>query len=269
MEHRTVRVVALTLCLTLAILAPTWVSENAEWARAAAPGLASIYVDYSADCTFTLTVDPGTPVTASSGSGPTVQPGTYDVLTWMPNPNQGYVPCGTPTFLLTGPGVRATTVFRGQELHDEQIVVLQPGSTYVAVDQYAPAGTRHVFSTADSGAAVAGASPTSGGSGTSTQPDLIGSESVATQKLRCVVAVTGDVSLGSHGDLAAVGQVGRYTLTIVDRSPTRGLTLRSGKRTIQLSTARFVGVRTRAVSLTRGAWRLESGGGPIATIRVV
>ena len=269
MEHRTVRTAALALCFALGVLVPTSLVESAERAKAAAPGLAAIYVDYTADCTFTLTVDPGTSVTASSGSGPTVLPGTYDVLTWMPNPNQGYVPCGIPSFLLTGPGVRATTVFRGQELHDEQIVVLQPGSTYVAVDQYAPAGTRHVFSTADSGAAVAAASPTSGGSGTSTQPDLIGSESGVTEKLRCVLTNAGAVSLGTHGDLTTVGQGGRYLLTIVDRSPTKGLVLRKGKRTLQLSAARFVGVRTRVVSLSQGTWRLDSGGGPNATIRVV
>ena len=92
-------------------------------AGAAVPGVAAIYVNYNADCTFTMSVDGG--ITAAPNA--TVPPGVYQLLVWLPNPNQGYS-CGIPTFTFTGPGVSSTTVFRGQELHDEHVIpALQAG----------------------------------------------------------------------------------------------------------------------------------------------
>jgi hypothetical protein len=89
----------------------------ASGSQAAAPGIPAIYVNYSSDCTFTMSVDGGITVAPTA----TIPPGVYQLLVWMPNPNQGYT-CGIPTLTFTGPGVSAKTVFAGQELHDQQVL---------------------------------------------------------------------------------------------------------------------------------------------------
>ena len=139
------------------------------------PGVAAIYVNYNADCTFTMSVDGG--ITAAPNA--TVPPGVYQLLVWLPNPNQGYA-CGTPTFTFTGPGVSSTTVFRGQELHDEHVIpALQAGATYVASDASAPDSTRHVLTVATSGS-----SSSLIGSGADHDDDVEGIEPVRPRRVR-------------------------------------------------------------------------------------
>ena len=105
--------------------------------QAAVPALPAIYVNYNPDCTFTLSVDGG--VTATPNA--TIPPGVYQLLVWLPNPNQGYA-CGIPTFTFTGPGVSAQTTFAGQQLQATTVLpALQPSSTYVAEDANVPAAT--------------------------------------------------------------------------------------------------------------------------------
>ena len=85
----------------------------AQRSSAAIPGIPSIYVNYLSDCTFTLSVDGGISVTGSVPPGPILPPGTYQVLVSMPNPPGGYIPCVTPVFALSGPGVSLTSTFPG------------------------------------------------------------------------------------------------------------------------------------------------------------
>jgi hypothetical protein len=90
-------------------------------ASAGVPGIPEIYVTYSQDCTFALSVDGGITVTSSTAPGPTLPPGQYQIVVRMPNPVAGYAPCTAPAFTLAGPGVTSRTQFRGEELTDEHL----------------------------------------------------------------------------------------------------------------------------------------------------
>ena len=93
----------------------------ARSARGAVPGIPTIYVEYSPNCTFTMSVDPGAPVTATSPPGPTLPPGTYQIQVLMANPSSGYS-CVTPVFTLSGPGVNSVTTFPNESLIDNHVL---------------------------------------------------------------------------------------------------------------------------------------------------
>ena len=113
------------------------VALSASPLRAATPGIPAFYVDYNQNCTFTMSVDPGTPLPPSGSV--TLPPGTYQLLISMMNPSAGYAPCSTPTFTLTGPGVSILIAFAGVELHEERVFTAQPSAAYVAQDENSPA----------------------------------------------------------------------------------------------------------------------------------
>jgi len=120
-------------------------------ATATVPGIPSIYVEYSPNCTFTMSVDPGTPIAATTAPGPTIPPGTYQVQVLMANPSSGYS-CGTPVFTLSGPGVSSVTTFPNESILDNHVLpALRPSSTYTAEDENAPAATRVFFTTSATG----------------------------------------------------------------------------------------------------------------------
>jgi hypothetical protein len=229
---------------------------------AAVPGIPAIYVTYNADCTFTISVDGGVSITSSTAPGPTLPPGVYQLLVFMPNPNQGYS-CVKPTFTLTGPGVASTTVFQGQELHDEHVLpALQPSSTYVAQDASAPTATQRVFTTAASGSnsVLLPSGPPDNGSGASTQPGLVGSAiGSAPARLLATVDAAGAATLRLGGKEVRTLKAGRYELRVDDASPHAGFVLeRSGGTTLTLTTRAFVGRRTMPVTLTTGSWAFST-----------
>jgi len=224
---------------------------------AAVPGIPSIYVNYNSDCTFSMSVDGGISVTSSSAPGPTLPPGIYQLLVWMPNPNQGYA-CLKPTFTFTGPGVSTTTIFQGQELHDEHVIpALQPSSTYVAQDASSPA-TQKVFTTAASGSnsVLLPAGTQDNGTGTSTQPGLVGSDIVAPPaRLLALVSVAGKVTLTLHGKNVGTLKAGKYELQVDDAAPRAGFFVeRQGGKAVTVTSIAFVGKRTRQITLTVGRW---------------
>ena len=117
------------------------------------PGVPSIYVTYSPNCTFTMTADGGTTFTSSSPPGPTLPPGVYQIQVLMENPTSGYS-CGAPDFKLTGPGVSSETRFPFESILDSHVLpALQPSSTYSADDENAPGATRVYFTTSATGSA--------------------------------------------------------------------------------------------------------------------
>jgi hypothetical protein len=231
--------------------------------RAATPGIPAIYVNYNADCTFALSVDGGITVTSSSGPGPTLPPGTYQLLVNMPNPNQGYT-CAKPVFTLSGPGVNDVSTFPGQELHDEQIATLQASSTYLAADASAPAATQKVFSTAASGSnlVLLGSSGTtpSGSTKTSTQPDLVGSQAASLPVvLHATVSKAGAVTLARGERSVSSLKAGRYSIEVRDSDPGAGFFVQARRaKAVQVTGAAFVGKKTRVVAFTPGAWTFFS-----------
>jgi hypothetical protein len=263
-----VRAVALVVAVVAAVAAGD--------SPAAVPGIPSIHVTYSANCTFTMTVDPGITITASTGSGPTLPPGQYELSVFMPNPAEGYAPCERPSFSFTGPGVRAVTQFRGEELVDEHLLPpLQPSSTYVAEDGSAPAQTRRVFTTAASGSSTGLLSPsTGGGSGpskTSVQTDLVGSAVLAYRgKLVATVGVGGKATLKRAGRSVGSLKAGRYDVTVDDAAARAGFFVQRGSRKpVTVSSLPFVGTRTKRLALTAGRWTFFSQVGRPTSFTVV
>jgi hypothetical protein len=218
------------------------------------PGVAAIYVNYNADCTFTMSVDGG--ITAAPNA--TVPPGVYQLLVWLPNPNQGYS-CGTPTFTFNGPGVSSTTVFRGQELHDEHVIpALQAGATYVAADASSPDGTRHLLTVSSSGSSssLVGGSTTTTTSTGSSQCDLVGCDIAPYRgKLLAGVSATGKATLTGGGKPVGALKAGRYDIRVSDSDRQAGFFVqRAGRKPVIVAGIRFTGTRTLRVALTAGKW---------------
>ena len=240
---------------------------------AAVPEIPSIYVNYNPDCTFSMSVDGGISVTSTSAPGPTLPPGIYQLLVWMPNPNQGYT-CVKPTFTFTGPGVSSTTVFQGQELHDERVIpALQPSSTYVAQDASAPAATQTFFTTAASGSnsVLLPSSTQDNGTGTSTQPGLVGSDIVASPaKLLATVSAEGTVTLKLRRNAVGTLKAGKYELQVDDAAPRAGFFVeRRGGKAVTVTSLPFVGKRTVPITLTAGRWMFFSKVGKPTPLTVV
>jgi hypothetical protein len=233
-------------------------------APAAVPGVPALYVDYAQSCNFTLTVDPGTAVTAASAPGPTLPPGTYQLLTEMPNPSNGYL-CSSPMLTLTGPGVAISIPFPGQALEDARLLTLQPSATYVAEDETAPAATRKVFSTSATGSSATllptTAVTTPGAS--QSQPDIVGSALAPYRGLLVArVAAAGPVTLTRSGRKVSSLAAGRYAIDVDDTSRHAGFFVeRAGHPPLTVSTRTFVGRRRRTVTLVPGRWTYFSNGG--------
>jgi len=233
------------------------------------PGIPTIYVEYSPNCTFTMSVDPGTPVTATSPPGPTLPPGTYQIQVLMANPSSGYS-CVTPVFTLSGPGVNSVTTFPNESLIDNHVLpALRPSSTYTAEEASSPATTRGFFTTAATGSSASLLTPSPGTSttkGGTTQPDLIGSSVLPYRgRLSASVGARGP-SLLLDGKAVRSLKAGRYAVAVTDTSRAAGFSLvRAGGRPVSLSGVRFVGHTSRTIALAAGHWEVPGGQGFVVT----
>jgi len=236
------------------------------------PGVAEIFVDYGTSCTFTLTVDPGTQITATSAPGQTLPPGNYQVLTNMPNPSGGY-PCGQPNFTLTGPGVGVSIPFTGVELHDERMIVLQPSSTYVAQDTTLPDATRRVFTTSATGSSssLVAPVPSTASKAGSTQTDVVGSAIAPYRgELAAAVEKSGTPTLAQRGRAVKTLKAGRYAFAVDDTDPHAGFFVQAGgHRALAVAGVRFVGKRTQRITLTAGTWTYFAAKGTATRFTVV
>jgi hypothetical protein len=226
-------------------------------AAAVVPGVPAIYVDYAPDCTFGIQVDGGISVTATSPPGQTLPPGTYQVLVSMPNPSSGF-PCGQPAFTLTGPGVSVRAPFVGMELRYEQLVTLQPSSTYVAAESTTPSAPQKYFSTSATGSSsslLGSTATTAGGSGSS-QSDLVGS---AVPQYRGTLVGTvlpsGTATLTAGSRAVASLTAGTYDVVVTDKARRAGFSLeRRGGKPVAVTSRTFVGKRSRMLTLAAGSW---------------
>jgi len=242
----------------LLVLALALAGAAAGGSPAAVPGVPALYVYYDQTCTFTLTADPGTLITATSPPGPTLPPGPYQLLTQMPNPSNGYL-CTSPSFTLTGPGVSIAIPFPGQALDDTRLLTLQPSATYVAEDESAPGATRHVFSTAATGSSTSllpATTTPSGPGGSQEQPDIVGSGLPPFRGvLAAHVGASGAVTLTRSGRRVAALRAGRYTIQVDDRTRQAGFFVaRTGRRPLAVSGVPFVGRHRLTVTFTPGRW---------------
>ena len=240
--------------------------------RAATPGVAAIYVTYDTDCIFLLSADGGITMTSSSAPGPTLPPGTYQVLITMNNPSIGY-PCVKPVFTLTGPGVNLTFAFPGQAVNDQEMVTLQPSSTYVAADATNPSGTQRPFSTSATGSptSLLGPPPGTSSSGTtSTQPDLVGSGITPFRgKLVAAVSAGSAATLRFGGRSVSSLKPGRYDIAVSDATPRAGFFVqRAGGKPVAITGVHFVGKHSAKLVLTDGTWLFFAKAGHASRFRV-
>jgi hypothetical protein len=260
--------VPVLVAAVVAIAGATALGSSAE-----VPGIPAIYVDYNADCTIDMKVDGVGSIMPAATPGPTLPPGTYQLLIWMPNPNQGYV-CGKPTFTFTGPGVNSVSEFKGQELEDDRVVILLPSSTYIALDANVPGTTRRVFTTAAYGSSSALLGPTAGtttASKPSVQPDLVGSAILQYQgELVATVSAAGKATLKLSGRSVSSLKAGKYDIKVDDADRRAGFFVqRSGRKAVTITGLAFAGERTQRVALTAGTWTFFSKVGKPTRFTVV
>jgi hypothetical protein len=232
----------------------------------------TLYVNYSMNCTFTITDDTGKAVTS-------ITPGTWQVAVSTPGSFGGVdltgkndmTACkGSIDFKLTGPGVNlATTLNDGDGSYDMLSGNFAASSTYVAVDGNQPSVARAQFSTSASGttAGTAGGSSSSGGASSSGGTSG-GTKSATVGSLAGTVGSNGTLKLTYKGKAVTTLKPGKYTVTVVDTSTHSGFILH-GKSSIAISPGPFVGKKTLVVDLKTGQWYFASTSGGKKTYFVV
>jgi hypothetical protein len=247
-------VIAAALALAAVVAAP---------GGAAHAALPTMYVNYTMQCTFTITDDSGKAVT-------TIAPGTWQIAVSTPGSFGGVdlsgkndmTACkGSIDFKLTGPGVNLeTTLNDGDGSYDMLSGTFAPSSTYVAVDGNQPTVARAQFTTAASGTAT-GAAGGSGSSGSSTGSGSTGSSTggasaggtATVGTLSGTVGATGALKLTYKGKTVTTLKPGKYTVTVIDTSTHNGFLLH-GKSTVTVSSVPYVGKKSVVVDLKTGQW---------------
>jgi hypothetical protein len=229
----------------------------------------TIYVNYSMNCTFTVTNDSGGTVTS-------IAPGTYQIQVTTPEPfgdayvsgSTGMTACqGEVMFQITGPGVNTgTTLDNGDDPEDSVTATFLPNSTYTMLDNNQPSVTTYVITTTASGTPVSPTTYATVPVTTKTTPVVNGAPFRG--GLVITLSSAGNVSMSSGARSLLYG---RYTLTISDRSSKSGLVLqRAHKAATQLTSDKFVGKHHVTVDLTVGQWLLyASTGGKRTSLSVV
>jgi hypothetical protein len=218
------------------------------------PGVPAIYVDYQNDCSFTVQIAVNGTVVQVPGAA--VPPGGYQLVLSMPNPSSGF-PCGKPVFTLTGPGVSIQVPFAGVELRYEQLLTLQPSSTYTAAESTTPSAPVKPFTTTATGTASAPTTTTTTGGGSgSTQSDIVGSAlTKPAATLLATVDGSGKATLKQYGRTVERLHPGRFDVVVTDRAKRAGFFLeRRGGKPVKVTGLGFVGKRSLTVDLSAGSW---------------
>ena len=223
----------------------------------------SLLISFYSNSTVSVTAPDGSPIGTTSGS-PTVVPAGYYSLVFS-----GPGGCFTlPIFHLTGPGINVVSnMTEAQGQKNPTGVDLLPGSTYVWTQDAAPSVV-HTFVTS---AQVEGSPPSAGlSSGSSTRKgkpvtshDLVGSAIAQSQgTLAAAVNADGRFRIVFHGRSFTGLRAGKYTITVSDKSSTRGLVLQKLRRSAHtISGTNFTGTRKVSVNLTAGKWLFTDGVG--------
>jgi hypothetical protein len=257
----------ITALAAAAVLVPT---------GGAHPGavLPTLYVQYTMNCTFSISDDSGRRLTS-------IPPDTYQVLVTTPvvfadvdlsgifdmTACKSYV-----QFQLTGPGVSlSTTLQDGDEDKEMLRVTLQPSATYTAQDLNQASATRTTFTTQATGSAAAPTGPTSSVSGKgSSQESLVGSAANPFRgSLDAIVYKSGKLSLSRNGKTVSSLKAGRYTFSVDDESKTTGFTVKSLRgKAVNVTNGSFVGSHSVTVTLVQGRWDFYWGSGKKTTFFV-
>jgi hypothetical protein len=257
-----------------AVLAATAVLPPAAHAGSGAVQ-PTIYVEYTMNCTFSISDDNGRRVTS-------IPPGTYQVLVTTPmvfadvdlSGISDMTACKSfVQFQLMGPGVSlSTTLQDGDEDKEMLKATFQPSATYTAQDLNQAGVTRTTFSTQASGSAVAPTGPASSVSGKgSSQASLVGSAANPFRgALDAIVYKSGKLSLSRNGKTVSSLKTGRYTFSVDDESKTSGFTVKSLRgKAVNVTTAAFVGSHDVTLTLAQGRWYFYWGSGKKTAFFVV
>lgn len=229
-------------------------------AHANSTPLPTIYVNYTVNCTFTIVNDDGQPVTQ-------MPPGTYQVVVDTPvlfnNSPGSDVGCpGWVQFQLTGPGVDISTTL--ETGCDDYLVftgtVFAPSSTFVALDNTDPSGTRTTFTTA-----ATGTPPQPNGYGgsiakkTSLQNsgDVVGSKLSVTHHLGAVLSAKGVATLMTSTGKQALNLAQGKTVIAVDDLDAKAsfYIQQNGSPPVRLTPEKFRGRKNVLVTFTPGIWK--------------
>ena len=254
-------------------LLPALAAAAAAAALAAGAGTAqravlpTLYVQYTMNCTFSITDDNGKPVTS-------IAPGTYQVSIRTPvsfaevdlSGIYDMTACkGFVQFKLSGPGVDAfDNLGDGDNAFALLNATFQPGATYTAVDLNQPSVARVSFTTASSGspASPAGTSGSTVSGKGSTQQSLVGSAASPFRgSLDAIVSKTGKLSLSRNGKAVSFLKSGRWTFSVDDESRTAGFAVQvlHGKQTTVTGGA-YTGSHDVTLQLKPGRWFFFSPG---------
>jgi hypothetical protein len=246
------------------VLATVMVASGAPANNAQLP---TIYVMYAMNCTFQIVNDQGQAITS-------IAPGTYqvDVRTplafgTVPLANMGVTDMtackGFPQFQLTGPGVNLfTTMTAGCEADKTFPETFQPSATYVATDQNQPTVARGTFTTLASGTPQTTTTPgTTWAGGTQSSQDLVGSGAIL-GTMQGTLATSGALKLTLSGKAVSKVPTGRYTFSVVDKSPKNGFLIIGPKGSVPTDVTgdKFVGKKTKTLRLTPGRWTYYTSG---------
>ena len=233
----------------------------------------SLEVTFTMDGTITMALPDGTPVGTTSGAPTVIPAGSYVIYLQGP---EGCV--DLPFFILKGPGESITDNLASGASTNSYDATFQPNSTYTWIDDQNPKVV-YTFTTssgASSSGSTASGSSTSGGtvSGSVQATGSAGGSSNvhSTANVRKAAASTrgtlvGTVTPAGRLMLTLDGKgvkkltAGRYRVSVVDRSSTRGFVLVHGSHDVTVTAGRFIGTPALTVSLTSGRWSLLTGAG--------
>ncbi len=221
--------------------------------------LPSLYVNYTANCHFTMSLDSGATVSA----GTAIPYGTYQAVLSTPFAlSTGQGACESVAFQLTGPGVNySSSLTQGESSSEIAPVLLQANATYTASDTSVSPGTSVTFSTsgvaASQGAGAGGSTGTGATTASKSSSSVLGGQTSTAKVLGTLtgtVNATGKLGLTYEGKPVTTLRAGSYTVTVTDKSAASGFVLRSTKATKTVTTAAFEGKKSLVVKLASGQW---------------
>jgi uncharacterized protein YbjQ (UPF0145 family) len=224
----------------------------------------ALYVIFRADHTFLAYLPAsGAAVGTTSGAPSLIPAGTYKLL--LDDTSETDM-----QFDLAGPGVKLVTdMSHAEDPSAAFLETFQPSSTYTYRDDNHPSVLWTFVTSAEtiasSGTGVTTTSPTQSpkSSGTTSSTDVVGSGILPYRgKLAATVSAAGKLALAFKGKSVGKLKAGRYTITVVDQSSSRGFTLQQLRKRAQAMTGTaLVGTRSRTVTLAAGQWLFFSPGG--------
>ena len=241
------------LIASIALLAGLLILAPAAQSRTTAG--ATLVITFSETGAVSVTLPNGTFVGSASGTPTVIPAGLYTLI--LNGPGECI---NLPLFELKGPGVNIQDDMLGGETDTHALYAnFLPNSTYTwHIDR----NQALVYAFKASADSLGGTTPTTSGSSTSTKTpkptsqDITGSAILPFRgTLTGGVSAAGRLTLAFKGKSVSSLKVGKYTITVTDKSSSKGFMLAKLKHAgINVTGPAFVGKRSASVQLTAGRW---------------